>query len=261
MQTHRVKIKDLLEIENQEPSQIEAATILAFVSSRFGFLPNPIGYTIDGDEVVITFPDIPSAEANEAERLQRRAALRLAQGQYRQAIGILKRVLELDPSLHEARRDLAMAYCENDQIEQASDHLVELLRLNPSDVSSLIVMANLYVAKKSDIETGELFFLKALKIEPTNVHALSGLAETRRHQKRLDEAISLFERAIQIEPRYPNSYCGQAFAYLEKQLPKNALDSLERLSAQAQPQDVRSIRIFDLARHLHRELNQYLSRI
>jgi Tfp pilus assembly protein PilF len=63
-------------------------------------------------------------------------------------IGIYKRVLELQPSFHSARRDLAMAYVEVGDVESATNHLIEVLRLDPKDAWSWVVLANLYIREK-----------------------------------------------------------------------------------------------------------------
>lgn len=86
----------------------------------------------------------------QAERLAERAGKRAAEGHYEKAVGILKRALELQPSLHRARRDLAMAYVKLGDVDNATNHLIEVLRLNPRDAWSWVVLANLYIREKSD---------------------------------------------------------------------------------------------------------------
>ena len=83
-------------------------------------------------------------------RLVERAVKRAREGDYKKAIGIYKRVLELDPSLHEARRDLAMTYMEIGDVENATNHLIEVLRLDPKDAWSWVVLGNLYIREKGD---------------------------------------------------------------------------------------------------------------
>jgi tetratricopeptide (TPR) repeat protein len=209
----RFKIAALFEFEGKTPptNATDLASITPLVLKRFGFLPQPVLVTVEGDEVVIQYPEESSAAQAEAARLAERAGKRAAEGHYEKAIGILKRVLELQPSLHKARRDLAMAYVETGDIDNATNHLIEVLRLDPGDAWSWVVLANLYIREKSDKETGEKFLRKALEIAPNDAWALNSLASVTFERGKTDEAISLFEHAIQSNPEFANAYWQKSF--------------------------------------------------
>src|SRR5690242_4872514 len=156
MRQLRIKIADLLEFDGTPPVQnLDFAAVTMLVLKQFGFLPQPITVALEGDDVIISFPEESPIAQAEAARLAERAGKRAAEGDYQKAVGILKRVLELQPSLHRARRDLAMAYVELGDVENATNHLIEVLRLNPHDAWSWVVLANLYIREKSDKDTGE----------------------------------------------------------------------------------------------------------
>jgi hypothetical protein len=61
--------------------------------------PEPVDVLVEGDEVSIQFPKESNVAQTEAKRLAEKAGKRAAEGNYEKAIGILKRVLELQPSL------------------------------------------------------------------------------------------------------------------------------------------------------------------
>ena len=110
-----------------------AADLEALIRSQFRFLPDPITVKIDGDEVIVEFPEETPGSRTEASRLAEKAGKRASEGNYVKAINIYHRVLELQPSLHRARRDLAMVYAETGDADNATNHLIEVLRLDPSD--------------------------------------------------------------------------------------------------------------------------------
>ena len=122
MRTIRLKVADLFEFEGKPPSS-DFAAITTLAAKQFGFLPQPVVVHIEGDEIVIQYPEESSAAQAEAARLAGRAGRRAAEGNYQQAIGILKRVMELQPSLHGARRDLAMACVETGDVDNATNQL------------------------------------------------------------------------------------------------------------------------------------------
>ena len=255
MRTLRIKVSDLFELEGMPPTGTpDLAMITVLVLKQFGFLPQPVMVTVEGDEVVIQYPEESTAAQAEAARLAKRAGKRAAEGNYEKAIGILKRVLELQPSLHKARRDLAMAYVEVGDIDNATNHLIEVLRLDPGDAWSWVVLANLYIREKSDKETGEKFLRKALEIAPDDAWALNSLASVTFEYGKTNEAIALFERAIKSNPEFANAYYGEAIVYHAQQQPDKSLATLERLFAHAKMQDARSKPVYDGARQLFGKL-------
>ena len=140
MQTLRVKLADLFAFDD-EPSSAETPdliTVIPRVLKQFSFLPQPLAVTIEGDEVVLQFPEESDVAQSEASRLAEKAAKRAAEGNYPKAIAIFKRVLELQPSFHRARRDLAMAYMEIGDVENATNHLMEVLLLDSGDAWSWV---------------------------------------------------------------------------------------------------------------------------
>ncbi len=210
MRTIRLKIAELLEGQLISLHAPDVVSITPLVLKQFGFLPQPMFIRIEGDEVVVSFPEESLAAQTEAARLAERAAKRATEGDYGKAIGILKRVLELQPSLHSARRDLAMVYVETGDVENATNHLIEVLRIDPNDAWSLVVLANLYIREKSNPETGEKLLRRALEIKPDDAWALNSLAAVHNERGQSQEAIAVFERAIQANPEFPNPYYGEA---------------------------------------------------
>src|SRR5438552_17754451 len=211
MKQIRLKISDLFEIDPQSADDgRDLAAITAYVLRHYAFLPKPIAVALEDGDVVISFPEEPDAKKEEATRLADREVKRASEGNYKKAIGIYKRVLELQPSFHSARRDLAMAYVEVGDIESATNHLIEVLRLDPKDAWSWVVLANLYIREKRDPDTGEKFLRKALEIAPNDAWALNSLAAIYHERGKTNEAIKLFEQAIAANPEFANAYYGEA---------------------------------------------------
>jgi len=255
LRTLRMKISDLFEFYVSRPDVLpDLAEITALVLKQFSFLPQPILVQIEGDEVVIQHPEEGVDARTEAARLADKAAKRSAQGEFRKAIGILQRVLELQPSLYTARRDLAMAYVEIGDVDNATNHLIEVLRLNPGDAWSWVVLANLYIREKSDKETGEKFLRKALEIAPNDAWALNSLAVVHQERGETDQAIQCFERAIVSNPEFANAYYGEAIVHQTTHKPELAVESLKRMFARAKMQDARSKPVYEGARKLFAHL-------
>jgi tetratricopeptide (TPR) repeat protein len=250
----RLKVADLYDFEGRQPeSKPDANAITALALRQFAFLPKPLTVLVEGDNVSLSFPKESAAAEAEAVRLAKRGSQRAGEGSYEKAINIFKRVLELMPSLHLARRDLAMAYVETGDVENAVNHLIEVLRLNPSDVWSWVVLANLYIREKHDKETGEKFIRKALEISPNDAWALNSLAAMSVERGEFEKAIELFEQSIAANADFANSYYGEAIAYNKSSQPEKAVAVLERLFSRAKVQDVRSKPVYEGARQMFRK--------
>lgn len=249
----KFKITDFF-LNSYSSSTYNAGEIISLVEREMSFLPKPLTCKIEGNDIIVQYPEESDKNLAEAVRLAQRAAKHAAQGNNSKAIDVLKYVLELAPSLHTARRDLAMAYVEIDDVDSAINHLIEVLRLKPDDAWSYVVLANLYINRKSDIETGEKFIRKALEISPADSWALNSLA-TLSHQKgNEEEAIALFKRSIIANPKLPNPYYGKALTYDDMNQPDNALASLTELFENAAMQDARSRPVFYGARQMYEKL-------
>lgn len=230
------------------------ATLETKVREQFSFLPQPIQVRFEGWKGVISYPGEAPAARAEADRLGAKATRRAAEGNYTKAIGILKRVLELEPSNHRWHRDLAMVLVEKGETEEAKDHLIDVLRLQPDDVWGLVVLSNLYSKHKHDLESAERFLKRALYIKPNDPWATNSLASIRMEQGRTDEAAGLFAESIAENPSFVNPHLGLATAQIARGQLDEARRTFEQLFLRAEVQDARSVPVFAEARRGYREL-------
>jgi len=251
----RLKVSDLYDFEGRTPDANPASDVItALALKQFSFLPQPLTVMVEGENVSLSFPEESEAAQTEAVRLAKRASQRAGEGSYEKAINIFKRLLELMPSLHLARRDLAMAYVETGDVENAVNHLIEVLRVDPKDVRSWVVLANLYIREKQDKETGEKFVRKALELVPDDAWALNSLAALHIERGEFETAVGLFEKAIAANPDFANSYYGEAIALNKLNRPQASLEVLDRLFQHAKVQDARSKPVYDGARQMYAKL-------
>ena len=262
MNSVTIQINDLFEFEGQPvPAQRpDAAALEAMARRQFEFLRQPVQIDIGENVVTVSFSEESPNAQDEAGRLAERAAKRAGEGNYDKAISLWKRVLELNPSLHKARRDLAMACTETGDVESAKNHLIEVLRLNPGDAWSWVVLGNLYAKEPKDWTTAEKFLRRALEISPNDSWALNGLAAVAVQRGQTDDALKLFEEAISANPEFPNPYYGMGVALQRAGQFELAARALERLFANARMQDVRSKNVFDQARNLYGAVQDELAK-
>ena len=76
---------------------------------------------VEGDLVTVTPKPVSRVYLDEAQRLYEKAGMRARKGEFEKAAGIYRRILEIDPSRNDARRDLAMVLVEMGDTEGAKN--------------------------------------------------------------------------------------------------------------------------------------------
>ena len=255
-----VKLKDLPGLENLDIHTLPPAEIETAVRRCFAFLPKNVSIRIAGDVVTVEFSEAAAADAAEALRLFQRAGKWAGEGNYRKAVDIYKRAIELDPSLLCARRELAMAYVELEEFDEAKNHLVEVLRLDPKDAWSWVVLANHYSKREKDFSTAEQFYRRALEAKPNDAWALNGLGGLKVERGLPQEALQCFDAAIVSNPKFANAHYAKAMLFHRQGDLPAAVETLKALFRQAEFQDARSTPVFEGARRLIVEVENELAK-
>ena len=255
-----VRLVDLSAIEGVDLTRAPNVEIGEKLRQAFDFLPKETKIEVADGIVTIDIPDSAIQDKSEADRLHVRAIQRAKQGDYRKAVGIWERVIELDPANVEARRNMGMAYVELQDTDKARENLVEAAVLDPKDAWSFVVLGNI-LAKENDWGAAERFFKQALELKPEDGWAMNSLGAicTERHE--YDDAIAWFEKSIRFNPKFANPYYGRAHALVGMGKPEAALASIEELFQKTERQDARSESVFRAARETYWETAKVIAKI
>jgi tetratricopeptide (TPR) repeat protein len=115
---------------------LSTAEIIDVIRKQFDYLPGDVQIEISNGVAAIQFEQASPQDQTEARRLLEKAARRAKSGEFRKAKDIYERVLELDPAMADARRELAMSLFELGDMPAAKDQLIDALRLKPDDAWS-----------------------------------------------------------------------------------------------------------------------------
>ncbi len=151
-----VRLIDLSHIQGRDLTEGTNTQVSERLRQVFDFLPSATKIEVANGLVTIDIPDSKNQDKSEADRLHTRATQRAKQGEYRKAVGIWERVIELDPTNVEARRNLGMTYVELQDTESARESLVEAAVLDLKDAWSYVVLGNI-LAKENDFWGGSVF--------------------------------------------------------------------------------------------------------
>ncbi|MCH7225057.1 tetratricopeptide repeat protein [Haloferula sp. A504] len=198
--------------------------------------------------VTLTWPEAPDENTAEAERLMSRAVERARKGELSKAVGILGRVLELDPGRHDARRNLAMALNELGRGEEAEDALLDVLKVDPTDAEALVILGNRYARMEDRGEEARRLFERACELEPDNPVAGNSLAGALLEAGLDREALEEFDRVLGIDPGFANAHYGRSMVFLGREAVPEALAALRAMFAKCELSDPRLGRMLEAAR-------------
>ena len=138
-------------------------------------------------------------------------------GRHAEAIGILRKAMELDKNLSGVHHQIGKAMLASGDIEGAENHLRNALTLAKS-ASTHSDLGVLYFQTERLDEAAEQFSA-ALALNPNLAAAISNLGSVRNKQGKLEESMTLFRRALEVDPAY-----GMARANLANALFKQGED-------------------------------------
>ncbi|HRF80357.1 MAG TPA: tetratricopeptide repeat protein [Flavobacteriales bacterium] len=153
---------------------------------------------------------IDTARIADRSKAFRSAVAACEAGRFRDAREQLTDLLTQDPTHTEYHRLLGQVCSELGDHDAAIDHLIDALRWDPKNTHALIMMGNLQAKHRADIDTAMRYFQAALEVDPNDHLAANNIAAQFLNLGKWDEAEQWFEKAIAIEPTYPNSHHGLA---------------------------------------------------
>lgn len=255
----RIPIADLAVLLGQEASTLEVERLREKLEDFYGFLPDAASVAVEGDMVVLRWPETADSKKAEAERLAKKAAQRAQRGEHAKARDILKTVLELDPSATDARRDLAMVCVELGEMEEAKNHLIEVLKLNPTDAWALVIMANNYVREDEDFDTAKRFLRRAIELKPDDPWAMNSLAAVLTQTGDEEEGMKLCDEIVQKHPGFAIPYVNKALWLIRQEKLPAAADILRQMFKCGELQDARAVNAFRQARDTYVKVQNFLA--
>lgn len=261
MPTIRIPLEELF-TDVQHP--VDLTTLprdegLARVKEFYRFLPSVADISLTEGSVTVTLPEEDPGSVDAALRTYERAVRAAEGGKYRPAIRMLRDVLKVLPLHTDARRNLGMAHMETGKREAAKKHLIEVLRLDAKDAWAFLILGNLYARLENDLVSAERAYRSAYGLDPHDAYIVNSYAALKAKRGEVAEAGMLFEKAIELDPGYPNPRYGLALCHEEQGRPELALAALEGLFAAPESQDPRSEPVYEEARGLYASLNRRIA--
>ena len=139
-----------------------------------------------------------------AESWSNLGVLYLRTGQLGEAQGVLRKAQSLNPALMEPRRNLALVYQKQGDNLRAIEIYQDILQFDPHEEESLYNLTELYLdagVKSSALETAQKVLAGGADVRRMTVLGSRFAAE-----RVPSVALSFFEKALEIDPDYPDTY-------------------------------------------------------
>ncbi len=239
-----VHLRHLTLLLGEDISSLPQQVLIERIKALFSFLGEVGKVEIFDDTVQLHLREATPQKSAECAKLAERATKRAREGDYLRAIELLRRALQLSPSLPTLHRDLAMCLMELGQHAAAKDALIDALKLDATDAWSFVVLGNLYAKHEANPDQARRFYERALELKPGDAWALNGLASALAESGDQSGALLRFDEAIQSNPEFANAWLGKALLQLRSEQPRESAGTIRSLFAQAKMQDARSEPVF-----------------
>jgi tetratricopeptide (TPR) repeat protein len=243
---------DLASIPEQDAMEL--------IRKSYGFLSPAIQVSIADGIAIIQLEEARGERIGEALKQYQKAVREAQQGNYQKAVTLFVKVLDVIPQNVDARRNLAMAYMEMGDHQQARKLLEECLKIDPTNAWSFVLLGNIATKHERSPEVAAFYYETGLSINPNDNLLLNNFAALRLEQGRPAQARELFERALAIDPSYPNTSYGLALLHKLTSSPELALKVLEQLFKQPASEDIRTAPVYKNARELYLDISTELAK-
>lgn len=138
----------------------------------------------------------------------------LHRGKLDEAKKILSKMEKQQPNNPDILYNLGMIHSEHGEYDLALDKLQRCTKIAPNHVNALVALG-LANFRDGNLKQAECHYLEALRKDPENIYALQNLGGLYAKEKRLEDAISVFEKGERFAPEHPNFLYGIALAHYD----------------------------------------------
>jgi tetratricopeptide (TPR) repeat protein len=241
-------------------STLSEQEAIELIKQSYGFLSPAIDVSIQNGIATIALQAQRADKINEALKFYQKGVNEAQQGSYAKAIKYFSRVIEAMPQHADARRNLAMAHLETGNVSEARELLRQCLKIDPTNVWTFVLLGNIATKHERSFDVAEFYYEAGLNINPNDNILINNFATLQLEQGHFAKAKELFDKALAIDPTYPNTYYGLALVNRLTGAPEAALKSLDQLFEQPASTDIRSAPVYKNARELYLELSTELAR-
>ena len=146
-------------------------------------------------------------------------------GKFEKAMELILQTIDDGVEDSEVYRIKGQIEFDKGEIDPAINSLIESLRLDDKNQSALVLIGNIYAAKKNDLETAMNYFNKVLEMNTDNYVALNNIGGLIAKAEDFETAKKYFNKTLEIKPDYVYTHYGLALVNFRQNEYKEAFES------------------------------------
>lgn len=168
----------------------------------------------------------PSSQPENPQELILSAIEKQRIGAYDEAIGILRRVLELDPESVVAYYQMGLVYGEADQRNEAIESFKKALKIEPQNLQARLGLGDVYSKMtRNDLAVAE--YLKAETLQPNDTDLLFKIALEYWYDQKLKESAQYYQKILAIKPDHVQTHLNLISVYEKLKNWEKAIEEIE----------------------------------
>src|SRR3990172_4153260 len=195
-----------------DPAVHTEKDVITRIKKLYGVIAEVMDIVVDGKMAHIEFRDATPEKHKQAMEKLHKGVEEAQKGQLVKALNLFKEVLAVIPENLDARRNMAKAYLELNNIEKAKKIFHEVLQLNPADHGAAISLGNIYARNENNLDVAAFYYDLCLQHHPDDAMLTCNYAALMLQKGEFQKAEVLFKQAIK-GGNMPNAYYGLALLY------------------------------------------------
>jgi Tfp pilus assembly protein PilF len=254
-----IPLKDIMIAPGKrfDPAEYTEQDVIIRIKKLYGVIAEVMDIVVDGGMAHIEFRDATPVKHKEAMEKLHKGIEEAQKGQPAKALNLFREVLVVIPENLDARRNMAKAYMELNNIEKAKKVFQEVLQLNPADQGAAISLGNIYARNENNLAVAAFYYEFCLQHHPDDAMLACNYAALMLEKGEFQKAEVLFKQAMK-GGNMPNAYYGLALLYRmagEDDASKNVLETMfVRIPQQTLPREFAGI--YAEAQNLYSELSK-----
>ena len=157
------------------------------------------------NEAAGVIDEILAKNANDPEALLLKGRLLLSENKSGDAVVLMRKAVQSEPSLRSGHYYLGLAHLVDHDLQQAKSEFSEALNQNPRETRARMALAQIYLQSRSfDLAVAEAE--RAVESEPSNIKALMILGDALLSKGEIKKGEGIYQQILKLAPAEPVGY-------------------------------------------------------
>ena len=158
-------------------------------------------------------PETPEERLAHAKSLKDEGRVLLNEGEYRRAIDVCSKAIELAPTFCDAYYNRGVAYLNMAIYDRALEDMDAALRINPADADAYANKGMIYLMTEEP-HLAQSSYEEAIRLNPQSAYGYLGRGAARFDMGQFESSIDDFNQAIRLDPNLGFAYNNRAVSYI-----------------------------------------------